>query len=235
MRNPIVHLLFRNFYKQFINYDQVFYDWVGEYVNKDSVMLDVGAGSGKYSTYNFKEIAKKVVGIDPDSRVLQNTKLHESFCMDFFDNNFPDNTFDIVFANCVVEHIKNPDQFLNEIKRILKPDGYFFFRTTNILHYAMIISKYTPHWFHQFYCDLLGRKPDDTFPTYYKLNTPDAIKRLSQLLNFQYEARTLEGQPDYLFIEPITFLLGVVYERLVNKYQSLNKFRVSLMVKIRFE
>lgn len=66
------------------------------------------------------------------------------------------------------------------------------------------------------------------------MNSKTRIEKLSKILNFTYEIKTFERQPDYLFLDPITFLMGVGYERLVNRYKFLNKFRIVLMVKIVF-
>ncbi len=44
----------------------------------------------------------------------------------FYDGNhfpFNDATYDVVVSNQVLEYVFNPDEFLNEIFRILKPEG----------------------------------------------------------------------------------------------------------------
>ena len=234
MKGPFVDQLFNHFYDQFIDYNELFYDWIKDFITKDSIMLEIGAGRGKRHPYNFADIANKVIGVDMDPRVIDNPNLNEALCIDFFDNDFDDASFDIIFANSVVEHIKDPIRLLTEIKRLLKPDGFFFFKTPNLLHYAMIIAKFTPSWFHKLYCSLSGRESEDTFPTYYQMNSEKKIDKLSKLLKFNYKLRTFECQPDYLFLDPITFLMGVGYERMVNKYENLNKFRILLMVKLEF-
>jgi SAM-dependent methyltransferase len=37
---------------------------------------------------------------------------------------FPDNTFDVVFCNHVLEHVRDDIQALSEIRRVLKPEGW---------------------------------------------------------------------------------------------------------------
>jgi SAM-dependent methyltransferase len=39
---------------------------------------------------------------------------------------FKDNSVSLVSCNSVFEHLKNPTMVMNEVKRILKPDGYFY-------------------------------------------------------------------------------------------------------------
>jgi len=43
--------------------------------------------------------------------------------------NFPDNYFDYVTMLAVIEHVKNPDELIGEIHRVLKPGGKFIFTT----------------------------------------------------------------------------------------------------------
>ena len=44
---------------------------------------------------------------------------------------FENKTFDIIYAFEVIEHIKNDNDFLSEMKRLLKDDGYIFISTPN--------------------------------------------------------------------------------------------------------
>jgi len=46
--------------------------------------------------------------------------------------NFPENYFDVVHASHLIEHLNNPDVFLSESQRILKPNGSLFITTPNI-------------------------------------------------------------------------------------------------------
>lgn len=45
---------------------------------------------------------------------------------------FANNTFDLIVAGEIVEHIYDTDFFLNEIHRLLKPTGYLLITTPNI-------------------------------------------------------------------------------------------------------
>jgi 2-polyprenyl-3-methyl-5-hydroxy-6-metoxy-1,4-benzoquinol methylase len=44
---------------------------------------------------------------------------------------FPDNHFDVVFTNDVLEHLSNPLSVLRECRRILRPGGVFYADTVN--------------------------------------------------------------------------------------------------------
>jgi ubiquinone/menaquinone biosynthesis C-methylase UbiE len=43
--------------------------------------------------------------------------------MNVLDLKFPENTFDFVISNHVMEHIEDEEMFIKEITRVLKPDG----------------------------------------------------------------------------------------------------------------
>lgn len=81
--------------------------------------LDVGCGSKPYVHLYHSE---EYVGLEidsPQSRASKNADY-------FYDGNlfpFADETFDSVVANEVFEHVFNPDQFLNEVFRVLGPGG----------------------------------------------------------------------------------------------------------------
>lgn len=44
---------------------------------------------------------------------------------------FQDGYFDLIIASDVIEHVKETDLFLSELKRIMKPDGQLFLTTPN--------------------------------------------------------------------------------------------------------
>ena len=57
--------------------DKLFREIILRHINKDSVVLDIGAGAGIVSEMNFKQNVKFICGIDLDPRVQENPMLHE--------------------------------------------------------------------------------------------------------------------------------------------------------------
>lgn len=56
---------------------------------------------------------------------------------------YPDNTFDLVTAFEVIEHVVgSPRRFVQEVRRVLKPGGHFFVGTPNINAWAKIIRQF---------------------------------------------------------------------------------------------
>ena len=84
---------------------------------KDQFLLDLGSSDG-----TLIEIAKnfglQAVGLDVDKINLEKDKI-----------NLPDNSCDIVTALSLLEHLSNPSNFIDEVKRVLKKDGFFIIVT----------------------------------------------------------------------------------------------------------
>ena len=93
---------------------------------------------------------------------------------------FADETFSLVTANMVVEHVKNPERLLREVRRVLAPGGLFLFHTPNARYFEVAIARRLPAPVVKGIASLLdGRGGDDIFPTHYRLNKADDIRRLA--------------------------------------------------------
>jgi ubiquinone/menaquinone biosynthesis C-methylase UbiE len=92
---------------------------------------------------------------------------------------FASNTFDIVSANMVMEHIQDPAAALAQIRRVLKPGGIFLFHTINSRNYAFWTARAVPQRLkNKLIWVLEGRKEDDVFPVVYKFNSAAEIRSL---------------------------------------------------------
>jgi ubiquinone/menaquinone biosynthesis C-methylase UbiE len=216
--------------------DQLFRECILRFVGPDSQVLDIGAGAGIVSEMNFKDVAKRVAGVDPDERVVDNPYLHDAHIGTGEKLPFDDETFDVAFADNVMEHLENPQKVFREINRVLKPGGVFLGKTPNAWHYMPLIARTTPHWFHRIVNKARGRAVVDTFPTRYRANTPSAVRKLAAATGFKpISIERFEGRPEYLRITPPTYLVGWGYEKLVNSTRLLSPFRILLIVALRKE
>jgi SAM-dependent methyltransferase len=147
---------------------------------------------------------------------------------------YPDDTFDVVFADNVLEHLTDPLKVFSEVHRVLRPGGRFLAKTPNRRHYVALIARMTPHRFHGCYNKLRGRSQVDTFPTLYRANSQRTIQTLAAAAGLDVERLTLlEGRPEYLRISPITYFFGYLYERVVNSTEVLAGLRVLLLLELR--
>ncbi len=211
----------------------IFYNWLRQYAKNDFTVLNVGAGpTADKKIKSLKGEVERVIGIDIDKTVLENEDLDRS--MVFEKNKFPfgDDYFDLAWADYVMEHIEDPKGFLTEVNRVLKPGASFFFRTPNKNHYVSIIGRITPHWFHELVANRArGLAPDahEPYPTYFRLNSRKEISGFARSAGFRnVEMKLVEAEPSYLVFNPIAFRIGVAYERLVNRYDSLQCLRSNI-------
>ncbi|HCE42090.1 MAG TPA: hypothetical protein DET40_00900 [Lentisphaeria bacterium] len=208
------------FYKDFEkNWDNLLVSQkVRKNINKDTVLLDLGAGAGIIGFMNFKGVAKKVIGVDLDERVKNNPFLDEAHVSSIENMPFiPDHSCDVVVCNNVFEHIAAPEKVFSEVARILKSGGLFIAKTPNKYHYVPLIASLTPDSFHKYINRKRGRNDDDTFPTLYKLNTENDQRRTAEKTGFDLlEIEHIEGRPEYLRMNPATYMVGIAYERIVN-------------------
>ncbi len=228
----LVEQLDNMWYKEFSkNWDDIiFRENILSKIDENSMVLDAGAGAGIIEHMNIKGYAKTVYGVDLDERVVDNPYLDKGFVADVGNLPFEDNVFDVVFSDNVLEHLEHPLEVFNEVYRVLKPGGYFLFKTPNKFHYMPLIARCTPHKFHQFINKLRGRDEADTFPTRYKANSSTDIKNISVKAGFtESSIQLIEGRPEYLRFNFLTYLVGITYERIVNSADFLKIFRVLIV------
>ncbi len=62
------------------------------------------------------------------------------FCGELPDAGYPDNSFEVVTMWHVLEHVTDPNNYLKEIHRILKPDGLLLVAVPNVNNLVMQIA-----------------------------------------------------------------------------------------------
>ena len=91
-------------------------------------ILDLGCGEGFIGNMLFNKID---VGLDlvfQEAQKAQTLAAYKNVVItDAKDMSFRDNYFDVIFSNSVIEHIKEIDQVLKEISRVLSRRGLFIF------------------------------------------------------------------------------------------------------------
>ncbi len=122
-------------------------------IKKSDNVLDIGCGSGYFlgkmharlpvASYYGSDISQKAIEQARETYknftfVCENTEQHISF---------PDKYFNAVFASEVVEHLVDIDGFIENVHRVLKPDGHLIISTPNLtswLNRGLLMSGLWP-------------------------------------------------------------------------------------------
>ncbi|MCP4367207.1 MAG: methyltransferase domain-containing protein [Deltaproteobacteria bacterium] len=108
--------------------------------------LDIGCGNGKFIR-DMNSLGWLFEGVEFNSiavNICRNAGL-KVFHGDLLAAGFKDNSFDVITARHVIEHIPDPAIFMREIVRILKNGGRLVIKTPNSK--ALGRRWFGPHWF----------------------------------------------------------------------------------------
>ncbi len=196
----------------------------------DGVVLDLGCGHASHLTA-LGRVYRRLIGVDVTPRIAENVGLDFKVRGDLYEIPLADDSVDLVVSSYLIEHVERPDAAFRQIARVLRPGGKFVFLTPNRRHYVCLVARLTPHWFHRwFLASKHGRSAEDVHRTLYRANTPHRIRELASRNGFRVvELQMFEAAPAYLGWSWPTFLLGVAYERVVNRFEALSGLRVSMM------
>ncbi len=127
----------------------------------------------------------------------------------------PDSTYDVAFANYVLEHVEDIGAAAREIARVLKPGGRFIVSTPNPRAPEFRLSGSTPFWFHEYILDrfIHGAHPHET---HYAYQSIAALSRMFcdaglELVASDYHAETY----CYLHRVPLVGSVSKAYDSLV--------------------
>lgn len=107
---------------------------VNTVVKSKGLFLDFGSGDGTHAAY-AKEQGWDVIAYDVDEASTSNIKQRfnvEAVSGDFFKIDWNGRKFNLVYANQVIEHLKQPVKYLAQLKSILDEHGYLFIAVPNI-------------------------------------------------------------------------------------------------------
>lgn len=88
-------------------------------------VLDIGSGMGGYSQALLSQGAN-VVALDIANPYSKNVKGLRFVLADAAKMPFKPNSFDFVFCSSLIEHVKEPNALIAEIKRVLKNKGHCY-------------------------------------------------------------------------------------------------------------
>jgi SAM-dependent methyltransferase len=187
--------------------------------------LDLGCGHQVFTDWMTADeqrmIAKTqfAVGVDQDVPSLKaHNGLDFKICADISVVPIKDSAFDVVSANMVVEHVIDPDKVLREVQRLLCPGGVFIFHTTNSSNPMLWAASKVPERIKLRLIYLLeGRKPEDVFPTCYKINTPQQVREVAARVGLAVERIDLVSTSAITQLITPLAILELLFIRLLRK------------------
>lgn len=157
---------------------------------KECRILDIGTGSGVIA-HEIGKISKKIYSVDiRDERLLKSNFKFKKIKNEKLP--FNGSEFDIVISNHVMAHVKNHEEHLKEINRVLKSGGVAYISMLNKLcliepNFNLPLLSLFPKKAADLYVRLMGKgKRYDVTPLTYS----NFIKKISK--DFAYEDVTME-------------------------------------------
>jgi SAM-dependent methyltransferase len=99
-------------------------------------ILDVGCGDGEVSQQLAQVTGAHVTCVDVSETAIQACRARglEARRLDIGEARlpFPDASFELVFMTEVIEHLVRPDRAMEDVRRVLTPDGHLILSTPNL-------------------------------------------------------------------------------------------------------
>jgi ubiquinone/menaquinone biosynthesis C-methylase UbiE len=187
-------------------------------IGSETVLLDAGCGKkGIMDLYVHEN--ELSVGTDISLQAMKENRSMDCYTVSNLEYiPFKSGTFDVIVSAWVVEHMKEPPKIFKEFHRVLKRGGSLIIVTNSLFHPMMFLSFILPERLR----DAIKKRlfppkfDEDTFPTYYKLNSVRKMKVTLKDLGFSKVFTDYSGDPSiYLFFRRI-FPIALLYEKVTN-------------------
>lgn len=211
-----------------------FYLRINSLVNPDMIILDLGAGRAAWFLDDdcntrrnirlLKGKAKQVIAADVDHAVLENLSSDKQIIIKGDNFEVEPSSVDLIIADYVLEHIDNPIEFYSQVNNCLKSGGWFCARTPHKYSYVALVASLIKNSLHSKFLSYIqpNRKDIDVFPTRYKLNKMNDIRRtFSDWENFSFIYR---AEPAYFFGNRFIYALQSLLHRLLPAFAYGNLF-----------
>lgn len=206
--------------------------------------LDVGCGHQLYPPWRANDEERFLaprrssplgaVGLDPDLDALRKHRtLTDRVGGTLAALPFLDESFDVITANMVVEHLPAPASQFKEVARVLRPGGRFIFHTPNLAGYTTFLGRIVPEPLKRPVIRFFqGRSAEDVYPTFYRANRQSDIEGAAKEAGFEVEEiRYILSDAQFVMIPPLAIAeLGLL--RMLSS-ERWERWRTNLIVILR--
>ena len=195
-------------------------------------VLELGCGEG-YGMQILSPHTKQYIAVDkkkPGARFFTRNISFQRCRLPFLVN-FGDNSFDTIICFQVIEHIKNDNKLLSEIKRVLKPGGQLLLTTpnrlTSLTRNPFHVREYLPQEMcrlvsaHFSNCTVEGIYGNNAVISYYRENKKN-VERLMRydIFNLQYRLPAVLLRLPYSLLN--NFNRFMLFRKLPNTTTDIN-------------
>jgi len=192
---------------------------VRSHLTPDSRVMDLGCGRGGVVELFWRDV-QLAAGLDPDVPSLAE---HRAQGMPVVTGRgeqlpFAGESFDLIVCIWVLEHLRDPEGVLREVRRALRPGGHFVFLTPNLRNPLLAfnrLGRLLPQLQRRLVPRLYGRVEADTFPVQYRANTASAIRALAARTGLEVTDLRVISDPTYLAFNRFMFRASVISDRLL--------------------
>jgi ubiquinone/menaquinone biosynthesis C-methylase UbiE len=160
-----------------------------------AVALDAGCGRTT-RLRNYRDRIVRLVGVDSDEGAGRENPYLDEFVPSDLDESLPfdDDTFDLVYANFVVEHLGEPERTLGEWRRVLRPGGQLVVVTSNRANPLMAVGDRLPRRVRLAIKRRgAGAEEKNVYPTRYLANTGGRLSAVAASAGFELVAIEFVG------------------------------------------
>lgn len=158
------------------------WDAIKEFIPTTASFLDVGCGAGFSMIKAQEELACFVQGIDPEpgahgvGRFTENLWKERPIVQGNAENlPYPDASFDVVYSSHVLEHVASENKALEEMKRVLKPEGILIIGVpTSTMSLVALISSWLFTTHISLYEMILNSKSRSVFNRFVRIFIPNS-------------------------------------------------------------
>jgi 2-polyprenyl-3-methyl-5-hydroxy-6-metoxy-1,4-benzoquinol methylase len=116
------------------------------YHSKGRSLLDMGAGTGVFARY-MQHYEWDITGIEPDEDARKNAleiNAVQLFPKEYFFTGLQPGSFDVITMWHVLEHVHRLPEYIEQLKKLLKPKGILIIAVPNYTSYDAAV--YREHW-----------------------------------------------------------------------------------------
>ncbi|MFH1612899.1 MAG: class I SAM-dependent methyltransferase [bacterium] len=149
-------------YRSFFERHVAVYEFTKKFINSQDTVLDNGCGIG-YGTFSLSPFVSKIIGIDISEEAIYKSKQkyqHKNLCFEIMDSQnlkFSNDSFDLICSFQVIEHIKELNLYLNEMKRVIKQNKTIIISTPNKYTFSLQEDVGNPFHIKEFYPEELQK------------------------------------------------------------------------------